>query len=79
MIRGINDLKQHLLSRKDQFARCLAEKLFTYASGRKLGAHDRPAVDAIVAESKQMNYGLRDLVLRVAASETVRGLSEEPK
>ena len=41
--------KAALLARRDAFARCLAEKMLTYALGRGLERADRRAVDQIVA------------------------------
>ncbi|MBT3483373.1 MAG: DUF1592 domain-containing protein [Opitutales bacterium] len=69
---GIDDLKDLLLERKDQFARCLVEKILTYSLGRELGFGDRPAVNALTEELADRGYGLRDLVELVATSEIFR-------
>ena len=69
---GIDDLKDLLLERKDQFARCLVEKMLTYSLGRELGFGDRPAVNALTEELADRGYGLRDLVELVATSEIFR-------
>ncbi|MXZ09259.1 MAG: DUF1592 domain-containing protein [Gemmatimonadetes bacterium] len=61
--------KKILMQKKDQFARCLTEKMLTYATGRTLEATDRPEVDRIVNDLKTQGYGLKDLVLLVATSE----------
>ncbi len=37
---GIDGLREILLARKDQFCRCLAEKMLTYALGRGLEDYD---------------------------------------
>jgi hypothetical protein len=71
---GIDDLKQLLLDRNDQFARCLVEKMLTYSLGRELGFGDRPMVNDLTDELSERGYGLRDLVELVATSETFRKL-----
>jgi hypothetical protein len=62
-------LKKLLAARKEQFARCLTEKLLAYSIGRTLEAADRPQVERIAAEAKARGYGLRDLIALVAQSE----------
>ena len=49
-LQGITDLKEILKDRKQQFVRCLTEKMLTYALGRGLEYYDRPTVDRIVAQ-----------------------------
>lgn len=62
------ELKRHLLNRKDQFARCLTEKMLTYALGRELGFRDRPHVTEIENELAARGYGLHDLVELIVSS-----------
>ena len=57
-----------LVARQDQFNRCLAEKLMTYALGRELEIGDRPSVDEILAELEGKKGGLRDLIRLVVLS-----------
>ena len=66
---GIEELKEALASREEQFARCLTEKLLAYSMGRTLEYTDRPEIDQIVHDLEQAGSGLRDLVLLVAQSE----------
>ena len=47
-IRGPQDLKQVLKEKKGLFARCLTEKLLTYALGRRLEFYDAATVKQIV-------------------------------
>ena len=68
--QDIRDYKRLLLADQDQVARCLTEKVLTYALGRGLGFSDRPAVETIVAKLKQNHYGLRTLVHEIVQSET---------
>ena len=53
---GIADLKQILKDRKQQFVRCLTEKMLTYALGRGLEYYDRPTVDRIVTQLESEGY-----------------------
>jgi hypothetical protein len=66
----IRDYKRLLLQETDQVARCLTEKLMTYALGRGLGFSDRPGIDAIVAKLKTKNNGLRSLIHEIVQSES---------
>jgi Protein of unknown function (DUF1592)/Protein of unknown function (DUF1588)/Protein of unknown function (DUF1585)/Protein of unknown function (DUF1587)/Protein of unknown function (DUF1595) len=66
---GPTELKAALLSRRDAFARCFAEKMLTYALGRGLDRGDRRAVDQIVARLARNEYRFSALVLAVVESE----------
>lgn len=68
----INELKKLLLTNPGQIARCVTEKLITYATGQPVGYDDRHAVDQILAEAKSADYGLRSLVHAVVASDLFR-------
>ena len=63
------DFKQLLLAHPEQIARCVTEKLVTYATGHPVGFSDHASVDRIVAEAKSSDYGLRSLIHAVVASE----------
>lgn len=65
----ITGFKPALLSRRDQFARCLTEKLLTHALGRELDVVDRPQIRQIVETAAEEGYGLRDLILNCVESE----------
>ena len=67
--RGSVELKAMLKARPREFARCLTEKMLTYALGRGLEESDRCAVDRIVKELEANEYrvlgaGSRDRVER---------------
>lgn len=70
--QDIGELKGLLMERKDLFARCLVEKMLTYALGRELEFGDRPTVDDLTEELAQRGYGLADLVELIAESEAFR-------
>jgi Protein of unknown function (DUF1592)/Protein of unknown function (DUF1588)/Protein of unknown function (DUF1585)/Protein of unknown function (DUF1587)/Protein of unknown function (DUF1595) len=67
--QGPAQLKAALLSRRNAFARCLTEKLLTYALGRGLDRADRRDVDHIVATLVRKDYRFSALVLAVVESE----------
>lgn len=66
---NIDELKKLLLTDPAQIARCVTEKLITYATGQPVGFDDRQAVDQILADASDSNYGLRALVHAIVASE----------
>ena len=65
-------LKKLLVARKDRFAEVLTEKLLTYATGRSMTFRDVPEIKRIAAACETHGYGLRDLILSVAASDAFR-------
>jgi hypothetical protein len=67
--KNIDGLKKLLLEDQDQLARCLAEKLSIYGTGRGLRYSDRAVVDEIVARSRGRGYGVRSLLHDVIQSQ----------
>ncbi len=67
--QNVDGLKKLLLEDRDQLARCVAEKLLIYGTGRGLRYSDRAVVDDIVARSRERGYGLRSLVHDVVQSQ----------
>jgi hypothetical protein len=67
--KDIGEFKAALLGQKEQFARCLVEKLLLHALGRELTVADRPAIREIVDRAAADGYRLRDLVLLCCESE----------
>ena len=65
----IVEFKKMLMSRKQQVARCLTEKMLAYSSGRILEPTDRGEIDKIVATLEAKGNGLRDLIHLVIQSE----------
>ena len=66
------EFKKLLLTDPEQIARCLTEKLVTYATGQPVGFSDHAAVGRILTEAKGADYGLRSLVHAVVGSELFR-------
>jgi mono/diheme cytochrome c family protein len=69
---GPLELASVLHRRKSEFARCLTEKLLTFALGRELQVHDRCAVDKIVEEVEAKDYRFSALVEAIAKSDPFR-------
>ena len=57
-----------LIERKELVARCLTNKMLTYATGRQLEVADRGEVDLIMKKLGQKENRLRDLVKLVVES-----------
>jgi hypothetical protein len=66
---GFAEFKQLLLSRRDDVARCLGEKLLLYALGRPLDFADRPVIDDIVQKTKADGDKLSSMILAIVGSE----------
>jgi hypothetical protein len=66
---GPDELKAALLTRRDAFARCLTEKMLTYALGRGLDRADRRAVDQIVARLARNEYRFSTLIIAIVESD----------
>ena len=71
--RGPAELRTILRDqRREQYVRCLSEKMLTYALGRELQAYDRCAVDQIVRELTAADYRFSALVKAVVHSDPFR-------
>ena len=69
---GIDDYKQILLGEKDRFARALATKLATYATGGLIEPSDLRHVSEIVEKAQPHGLGLRTLIHELVQSELFR-------
>jgi hypothetical protein len=66
---GPAELRKILLKKKDQFARCLTEKLLTYALGRGTERGDRCFVDGIVKKIDKDDYKFTSLIVEIVKSD----------
>jgi len=73
---GPGELRSVLRARPDVFARCLTEKLLTYALGRGVERRDRRSVDAIVRRLARHDYRFSALVLALVHSDPFRSRPE---
>jgi mono/diheme cytochrome c family protein len=63
------DLRRALLSRSDAFVTALAERLLTYALGRRLEYYDQPGVRRIVRAAGEQGLTLEALIQAIVASD----------
>ena len=79
---GPKELKRILVkTKKDEFVRCLAEKILTYALGRGLEFYDKCAVDQICKEMQRNDYRISALIRGVVNStpfQMCRGETAKP-
>ena len=68
-INGPVGIRDYLKKRPAQFTRCLTEKLWVYAMGRRISFTDRDDIDRIVAALPKHGYGLQELIHQIVASE----------
>ena len=65
---GPSELRAILTAKKRDFARCLTEKMLTYALGRGLEGYDKPTVEAIVRRLEADEFRFSRLVVEIANS-----------
>ena len=65
-----SEFRNLMASRSDEFTKCLAEKLLTYALGRELDFGDREVIENMLTRLEAENGGLKDLVKAVVLSES---------
>lgn len=68
-IQGPAGIRDYLRQRPAQFTRCLTEKLWVYAMGRRVSFTDRDDIDRIVAAMPKHRYGLQELIHHIVASQ----------
>ena len=68
----IQDLKRWLRNNPEPFARCISEKLLTYATGRPMNYRERKIIKDIVADQADNDYRFRDLLLALIQSDIFR-------
>lgn len=66
--RSPMELKAILKTDRDAFARCVTEKMLTYALGRGLEPYDKPAVNLICSRLAANDYRFLQLVLGIVES-----------
>lgn len=64
-LNGPDSLRKLLISRKEQFMRCLVEKMLTYGLGRGVEPYDRPTVEDICDEVAKNGYRFSSLVTEI--------------
>ncbi len=69
---GPAELKSIVMDRKEEFVRCLVEKLLIYALGRGLEYYDRPTVEKIVESLPAADYRFSALVTQIVKCDAFR-------
>ena len=69
---GPSGLKAFVMQRKEEFVRCLTEKMLIYALGRGLEYYDRPTVDTIVKSIADEDYRFSELIIQIVKSDAFR-------
>lgn len=67
-LNGPTQLRELLVSQKEQFAKAVTKKLLTYALGRNVEYYDGPAIRRIVRNAAADNYKWSSLILGVIES-----------
>ncbi|MEO8099691.1 MAG: DUF1592 domain-containing protein [Acidobacteriota bacterium] len=71
-VNGVASLRASLVSRSDQFARVVTEKLLTYALGRGVEYQDMPELRSIIRDSAAGKYKFSSLVMEIVKSDPFR-------
>lgn len=71
-LKDVLDLKNYVVAHIDQFAGCLAEKLFLYGTGRVPDYAERKSLHLAANQVLKEKGGFRDLLLAVIESEAFR-------
>lgn len=67
--QGVPELRKIIAgARRQDFYRCLTEKLLTYSLGRGIEPSDAPIVRGIIARSEKAGGGLRDFIEEIVQS-----------
>ena len=71
-LNSVDDLREVLASRPDQFVQTLTENLMTYALGRSMQYYDMPRIRQLVRDSAAQDYRFSSLVLGIVNSPEFR-------
>jgi len=71
-IKGVADLKKSILAKKDQFARCVIEKMMIYALGRGMEPYDDRPIDKALASVVKDKYKFSTVVVEIVKSDPFR-------
>ncbi len=75
---GVAGLRTVLLTRRDEFVRTVAEKLLTYALGRRIEYYDMPAVRGIARDAARDDHRWSALLIGIAKSAPFQLRTAEP-
>ena len=70
---GAKELQETVKTKmRDQFVRCLTEKMLIYALGRGMEYFDECTIDKLITDIKQDDYRFSDLIVAVVSSDPFR-------
>jgi hypothetical protein len=72
VIKGVADLKKSILAKKDQFARCVIEKMMIYSLGRGMEPYDDRSIDKALAAVAKDKYKFSTVVVEIVKSDPFR-------
>ena len=67
-LKGVDDLREAMVSRPTQFVSTFTENLMTFALGRSLQYYDMPTLRGIVRDAAKDNYRFSTIVLAIVNS-----------
>jgi hypothetical protein len=70
--KGAGDLRKAIVAKKDQFARCMIEKMMIYAVGRGLEPYDDRSIDKALAAVTKDKYRFSSVVAEIVKSDPFR-------
>lgn len=71
-LRGIEDLKQHLMSQQKQLARHFISQLLAYSTGGEIQFADRDEIAAILQRTQKSDFAVRTIIHEVVQSQIFR-------
>ena len=66
------ELKKILVSKEDEFARTLSEKMFIYAIGRNVGFQDELFLQRLVTNLKEKRFNAEEFIIELVNLEPFR-------
>ncbi len=69
VLHGVDDLRNALLARKEQFVQTFTENLMVFGLGRTLHYYDMPTLRTIVRQAAPQDYRLSSLILGIVHSD----------
>ena len=68
-LRGVDDLRNALLAKPEQFIQTITTKLMIYGLGRPVEYHDMPTVREIVRKAAADDYRFSNLITQIVTSD----------
>lgn len=72
IFKGPMELKKILVSKEDEFARTLSEKMFIYAIGRNVGFQDELFLQRLVTNLKEKRFNAEEFIIELVNLEPFR-------